>query len=75
MQKYKKRIQRFAACTDVYFKKSGEIIRNPKTIDILNDNGQNHYRSTSTPCSCYLCSFNKYDRAKSKNERRKLPEY
>lgn len=69
MQKYKKRIKLFASKTHIYINKNGDYIYNPKAIDVTNDYlGQLHYRTTSTPCSCYLCSgHKKYNRAKEKN--------
>lgn len=66
MLKYKKRIQRFASNLNIYVNREGKYIRNPKTIDVLNDNGQHCYRTTSSPCSCEMCSPNKYNRAKEK---------
>jgi queuine/archaeosine tRNA-ribosyltransferase len=71
MLKYKKRIQKFAAKSDIYVTRSGDYIYNPKTVDIIKDNGQLHYRSHSTPCSCYMCSPYKYNRAKVKAQYRK----
>ncbi len=66
--KYKKRIQRFAASAGRYHNRKGEVIYNPKTIDVLADNGQLHYKTTSTPCSCPMCQDpdRNYHRAKVK---------
>lgn len=66
MLKYKKRIRKFVANTDVYISRSGKLIQSPKTVDIIKDNGQLHYRNHSTPCSCFVCSHSKYNRAKEK---------
>lgn len=63
---YKRRIQKLAVGTDIYFTRDGEKIFNPKTIDLLNDRCQYVYKNTSTPCSCWLCAYNKYNRAKEK---------
>lgn len=71
MLQYKRRVKRFAASIDTYIKRDGQHIQHPKTIDILKDNGQLHYKTSSTPCSCYLCSHSKYNRAKIKSDYRK----
>jgi hypothetical protein len=66
--KFTKRIKRYARNLDIYVNRNGEYIRNPKWIDIVKDNGQTCYRTTSTPCSCLMCSPNKYNRAKEKRK-------
>lgn len=66
MLKYKKRIQLFVSRCDIYVSRQGEYIYNPKTIDVIKDNGQLAYRNSSTPCSCFMCSHKKYNRAKEK---------
>lgn len=70
--KYLKRIRLLANGLDIYVTCNGEYIRNPKVQDILKDNGQNCYRTTSTPCSCSVCSHNKYNRAKIKSTMKKV---
>lgn len=66
MLRYKKRIRQLANTIDIYISKDGTRIRNPKTIDILKDNGHNCYREQACPCSCIFCQPNKYNRAKEK---------
>ena len=71
--KYKKRIRIFVANIDIYICRDGRQIRNPRTIDIIKDGGQRVYKSTSTPCSCYMCSGEyKYRRHDKKKEDRRL---
>ena len=61
-KKYLKRIKRLSRCLHSYIKSDGTIIYNPSTLDIINDNGYKIYKSTSTPCSCIMCSPYKYSR-------------
>lgn len=71
--KYKKRIQRFAATCSLYVNREGEYIYEPKTVDIINDHGQLIYKTSATPCSCWMCSKEKkYKRHIQKEEDRKL---
>ena len=71
--KYKKRIRRFAATADIYVDREGNYIYSPKTVDVLRDKGQLGYKTTSVPCSCWMCSGEyKYKRHLQKLENRKL---
>lgn len=71
--KYKKRIKRFAATCSSYMNRNGQRLYNPKWIDIVKDQGQLIYKTTSTPCSCWGCSKEyKYKRHKQKQENYKL---
>ena len=72
IQKYKKRVKLHASGLDIYIKRDGTRIYNPKSIDIINDKGFLFLKTTSTPCSCWMCAFNKYDRSKQKEENYKL---
>lgn len=63
-RKYKQRVSRLAQGLDQYVTQNGEIIYNPKTVDLLKDNAQNCYRTTSTPCSCYCCQNGKVEHRK-----------
>lgn len=71
MLHYKKRIQRFVTRCNLWVNQQGEYVWHPKSIDLIKANAQHSYRSHSTPCSCYLCSHSKYNRAKEKSKFRK----
>lgn len=73
--KYKKRIRRFVSNIDVYVDKEGKYIYNPKSVDVIQENGQHCYRTTSTPCSCIMCAPDKYVRAKEKEKISKVIEF
>jgi hypothetical protein len=71
--KYKKRIQKFAATCSLYVNRDGVYIYQPKTIDIINDKGQLIYKTSATPCSCWMCSKEmKYKRHEQKREDQRL---
>lgn len=71
--KYKKRIRRFVLSCHLYVNRDGEYIYEPKTCDVINDLGQLVYKTSSTPCSCFMCSgYYKYKRHEQKVIERKL---
>jgi len=70
--KYKKRIKRWVSNCSYYIKQDGEKIYRPKAIDIIKDRGQLVYKSTSTPCSCSMCAYYKYDRKEFRKETKRL---
>jgi len=72
--KYIKRVKQAIATYDIYVNRDGEYIRNPITQDVLDDNGMLYYKTTSTPCSCWMCAYNKYKRHEQKAKDRKLIE-
>lgn len=49
---------------------NGESIRNPRWIDLYKANWNPVYKSVHTPCSCWLCQGQKYDRSQYKTETR-----
>lgn len=71
--KYIKRIKKDVGGYGVYITRDGEYIYNFKAQDIINDKGKLFYKTTSTPCSCWMCSGEyKYKRHKHKEETRRL---
>ncbi len=75
MLKYKKRIRKIVKGFGVYINSKGEHISQPKAIDIISDNGQLCYKSTSGACSCWMCSGHaKYKRHEQKVTNRKILE-
>lgn len=71
--KYKKRIRRFIASCTLYVNRNGEYIYSPKTQDVIDDRGQLVYKTSATPCSCFMCSgAYKYKRYEQKVIDKKL---
>ncbi len=70
--KFIKRLRRAVATIDIYVNCNGEYVRNPIIHDVLNDNGMLFYKTTSTPCSCWMCAYDKYKRHEYKKETRRL---
>lgn len=56
----------------IYLVDDGVYLYNPKTIDIINNKDFLVYKSTSTPCSCEMCSYPKYDRTAFKKDTERL---
>ena len=50
----------------------GELTFHPNWKDLYNNNWFPALRTTSTPCSCWMCSPNKYKRKNFKKETRML---
>lgn len=73
--KYLKRIKRFVAGNHCYVNREGNYIYQPKAVDVVKDRGQLIYKTTSTPCSCWMCSgYYKYKRTEFKKQTRLLIE-
>lgn len=71
--KYIKRIKLYIQGIDIYFSREDETFYKPKVVDVVADNAQYAYKTTSTPCSCWMCSgYYKYRRHLKKIEDRKL---
>lgn len=74
-KKYISRLKTVASQVDAWII-NGETIRNPKWIDVYNKKGTFHYKNTSTPCSCEMCSGEHYKRYKEKvNIQKELLQY
>lgn len=71
--KFINRIKRFVANGGYYFTQDSERIDTPTVQDVINDGGHMSYKTTSTPCSCWMCSgYYKYRRHEQKVIERKL---
>jgi len=46
----------------------GERIRNPRWIDLYKANWNPVYKSVRTPCSCWMCRGEEYNRCSYKKE-------
>lgn len=59
-----------------YFKDAeGNHIPNPRWIELYKANYDPIWKSVRTPCSCYLCSGEKYNRRLAKKEAQKEIEF
>ena len=47
----------------------GELVRNPRWIDLYRANWNPVYKSVRTPCSCWICRGERYNRYAYKKER------
>lgn len=71
--KQKKYYRRLKIVANIGFsiKESGKWKR-AKWFELIGNRGCNVYRTTGTPCSCWMCSFNKYNRLESKKETKRI---
>lgn len=51
---------------------NGERIRNPRWVDLYRANWCPVYKSVRTPCSCWLCRGESYDRRRYKLETERI---
>lgn len=73
MLKFINRIERFIANGGSYYTKDMVRVDTPTVQDVIDDGGFNNYRTTSTPCSCWMCSgYYKYRRHEQKILERRL---
>lgn len=71
--KFINRIKRFVANGRYYFTSDSVRIDSPTVQDVIDDGGYMCYKTTSTPCSCWMCSgYYKYRRHEEKVIERKL---
>ena len=65
--KFINRLKRFVANGGYYFTNEWVCIDSPTVQDVINDGGYMCYKTTSTPCSCWMCSgYYKYRRHEQK---------
>jgi hypothetical protein len=67
-KRFKRRVSRIASMTHIYVDKDGKRIKGVKTDYIMKDGGMQCYRHQATPCSCFMCSPDKYNRTKNKKQ-------
>lgn len=63
---FKKRMMLFAASNATLWDFNGKVIQHPHWFQFAGDKSYRAYKTTSTPCSCWLCRGERYNRAKSK---------
>ena len=65
---YAAKMRVFAASGGEFILRDGERVWNPRWIDLYNANWCPRYKSMRTPCSCWMCRGEKYDRLAHKRE-------
>lgn len=74
--KYKKRLARFTAGDKIYIDRNGDWLMNPKLIDLIKDRAYLEFKNSSVLCSCYMCSYDRYERhLKKREDQRILKDY
>jgi hypothetical protein len=63
---------RLFASYDTDFILNGERIRNPRWIDLYKSNWNSVYKSVRTPCSCFICQGEQYNRRAFKKETNRI---
>lgn len=70
---YSAKMKLFASYGGQFFL-NDELVRNPRWIELYEANWSPVYKSVRVPCSCLICSSDKYNRRKFKSETRTLLE-
>lgn len=70
-KKYFRRLKRIAQYAQVY-DEDGEFRDVKNWTELINHPMYIVYKTTSTPCSCWMCSCYKYDRARTKRESKEI---
>lgn len=68
---FKSRMMLFAASNTILWDEDGNVIQHPHWFQFAKDRCFMAYKTTSTPCSCWLCKGERYNRAKSRRGRSK----
>lgn len=63
---FKKRMMLFSSSNATLWDLNGKLIQHPHWFQFAKDKSYRIYKTTSTPCSCWLCRSDRYNRAKSK---------
>ena len=66
--KWVRRIKYWMLQDPYIFDNNGKKIYSPSISQCLDTHRSKIYKNTGTPCSCYMCSYGKYDRNEAKKE-------
>lgn len=55
-----------------HFEKDGRTICHPHWFELMDTHWAKVYKTTGTPCSCPLCSGERYNRRSFKNDTRRI---
>ena len=69
---FKARMKYHATFNDSYFMKDGTLVRNPHWFVLAQTPWAKVYKSVSTPCSCWMCRGEKYNRLEAKREMERI---
>ena len=69
---FKARMVYHAAFQFAYYDTEGNHHEPLHWFELAKEHWTNVYRSTGTPCSCWMCSYNKYNRLDYKRETRRI---
>lgn len=69
---YAAKMKLFASYGGEFIFDDDKRVINPRWIELYKANWNPIYKTVRTPCSCYLCQGEKYNRRQYKQEARKL---
>ena len=69
---FKARMLKFSGYDYAIFDEEGNRIDNPHWFEIARQRWAKKYKDSSTPCSCWLCRGEKYDREEYKHTTRSI---
>lgn len=72
MRVFKARMMYFSACGHSIRNDDGSWNEHPHWFEIARERWAKAYRTTGTPCSCWICRGEKYNRREYKKESRRI---
>ena len=72
MRVFKARMMYFSACGHSLRNDDGSWNEHPHWFEIARERWAKAYRTTGTPCSCWICRGEKYNRREYKKESRRI---
>lgn len=69
---FKARMQKFSSWGYTIFDETGNRIDNAHWFEIAQQRWAKKYKDSSTPCSCWLCRGEKYNRLQAKKETERI---
>lgn len=70
MRLFKARMILYAACEHCMFDADGNRIDNPHWFELAKEKWTQVFKTTGTPCSCWMCRGERYNRRDYKKETR-----
>ena len=69
---FKARMQKFSCCGYVIIDEASHRIENAHWFEIARQRWAKKYKDSSTPCSCWLCRGEKYNRKAYKHDIKRI---
>lgn len=69
---FKARMMREASCSTNWVRGNGMFVQHPHWFELATTRWSKVYKTTSTPCSCWLCQGEHYSRLDFKKETRRM---